>query len=222
LKRELRALLRSMDFIADRYLRRSGQGARKFFEIYRQLGSAWKFLGLQCRHDEGYRRNREGHDLCRICGHVKGVAENWRLLPVAGPIRLGGKRFHSAKRDFPNKQAAMIDVGVIHFHGTKLSVEVHNGYQSYWPGRKEPINIATDRIVRLWEGDVECWLDSNLVHVKWKPTGPRPHKPPYGAFLSELPRKMLKKFPVLLEYDHRDQLVGVNALMAPHRKKKGA
>jgi hypothetical protein len=36
--------------------------------------------------------------------------------------------------------------------------------------------------------------------------------PPYGAFVWELPRKLLKNFPVLLEYDKRRRFVGLTIL----------
>jgi hypothetical protein len=213
LKRELRQLFRSMDYV-------SQHDKKHFAAIYGQLGLAWEFLGLQCRHWDGYRRTRKGRSVCRICGKIKGTTEHWVLLPACGPVTLGRKHFPNSRRDSLDKRRAMIDAGSIQFHGAKLSVEVHNGYKSNWPDRKSPINIAADRIVRLWEGDVECWLDSYLVHVKWKQRGRQPHKPPYGAFLSELPKKMLKKFPILLEHDARDRLVGVNILIPPQRRRR--
>jgi hypothetical protein len=223
LKQELRRLLRSMDFVTKRYLTGKGRpvgNAERFAEIYQQLGLAWEFLGLQCHHEEGYRRTGEGRFVCRICGKVKGVADLWMLLPASGTITLGQKRFPGKRCDLPNKQAAVIDASKVRFHGAKLSVEVHNSYRSNLFGRAKPINIAADRIVRLWEGDVECWLDSHLVHVKWKRPGRKPHKPPYGAFPAELPRRILKKFPLLVEYDDRDRLVGVNILIPPHRRQR--
>jgi hypothetical protein len=39
-------------------LARSGRSAlsRTLGEVYQQLGLAWEFLGLQCRHWDGFRR----------------------------------------------------------------------------------------------------------------------------------------------------------------------
>jgi len=79
IKREIGKLIRSMDFVSRTYLARKNAResvVRRFFEIYQQLGLAWEFLGLQCRHWDGCRRLRDGHEVCRICGKVKAtVAE---------------------------------------------------------------------------------------------------------------------------------------------------
>ncbi|MBI5528575.1 MAG: hypothetical protein HY897_19765 [Deltaproteobacteria bacterium] len=213
LKRDLRRLFRNMDFTCRR-------NDERFAEIYLQLGWAWEFLALQCRHWDGFRRTREGHDACRICGKIKGTDDGWFLFPSKGPVTLGQKRFPHKRRDCPDKKAAMIDAGTIRFHGAKLSVEVHDGYKTNWPGSKHAMNIAADRIVRVIEGDVECWLDSHLVHVKWKRPDGRRRKPVYGGFPWELPKKLLRKFPVILEHADRGRLVGVNILISPHPRRK--
>ena len=68
LKRDLRRLLRSMDFVARQpALKRDTAEARRFAEIYQQLGLAWEFLALQCNHRGGWRKLRGGKSACKIC-----------------------------------------------------------------------------------------------------------------------------------------------------------
>ena len=53
LKKELKGLFKSMDYISDNYLNKEGINDKElevFASIYQQLGMAWEFLGLQCRH----------------------------------------------------------------------------------------------------------------------------------------------------------------------------
>jgi len=219
IKQELRRLFRSMDVISRRYLSQGGRRAKDvqtYHNIYQQLGVAWEFLALQCRHWDGYRRLRSGQQACRICGKIKGTQERWMLLPTGKPARIGSKRFPNLGRTFPTRRRAMIDCGHVHFHGATLSVEVHNAYKSRLLRGKHAINIAADRIVRLREGDVECWVDSNVVHVQWKNAFPKGKGLPYSAFAEELPKRILEKFPVLFEYDKSHNLVGVNILKAAH------
>lgn len=115
----------------------------------------------------------------------------------------------------------MIDCGRVRFHGATLSIVVHNAYKSRLFRGKHAVNVAADRIVRLREGDVDCWMDSNVVHVQWKKALRKGKGLPYSAFPSELPKGILEHFPVLLEYDKNHNLVGVNILKpayAPRRK----
>jgi hypothetical protein len=225
LKRDLRRLFRSMDFIADRYLRgraATGKTAERFFTIYQQLAVAWEFLGLQCRHWDGYRKVREGKEACRICGKIKGTDEHWLLLPRAGRKRIGRCVFpvSTSKKIFPAKNDAVIVADTVNFHGTKLTVEVQNAYKRRWPGGGRDITIAADRMIRLREGEVECWLDSNLVHVRWRPELRAKHGLPYSAFPWELPKAMLKNFPILLEHNARNRFVGVTILKSPRAEKQ--
>ena len=54
LKRDFRRLFRSMDFVSRHpALKRDTAEARRFAEIYQQLGLAWEFLSLQCQHKNG-------------------------------------------------------------------------------------------------------------------------------------------------------------------------
>jgi len=51
-----------MDFVSRHpVLKRDTAEARRLAEIHHQLGSAWEFLALQCRHREGWRELRDGH-----------------------------------------------------------------------------------------------------------------------------------------------------------------
>ncbi|MBM3859645.1 MAG: hypothetical protein FJ395_08345 [Verrucomicrobia bacterium] len=212
LKRELRRLFRAMDFISDRYLARKGAPAKlaaAFYEVYQQLGTAWEHLALQCRHWDGYRKVSGGKLACRICGKIKGTEERWLLLPAKGQKVIGVKTRPNSSRVFPSKQAATITEDGIQFHGATLRVSVHNQYKSKLFRGKHDITIARDRILRLFEDGMECWLDTYGVHLKLPPQG-KPMKPmPYSAFLSELPKRKLQKFPVMIEYDKRDHLQGV-------------
>jgi len=82
LKKELRRLERSMDFISVHpALSRDTKEAERFAEIYQQLGLAWEFLALQCRHKNGWRKASGGNFACRVCGLVKGIEEPWLLVP---------------------------------------------------------------------------------------------------------------------------------------------
>src|ERR1022692_4107012 len=82
LKRLLRELLRSMDFVSQHpALKRDSAEARRFAEIYQQLGLAWEFLALQCKHKDGWRKLRDGKSACKICGQIRGAKEQWLLLP---------------------------------------------------------------------------------------------------------------------------------------------
>ena len=49
-------------------------------------------------------------------------------------------------------------------------------------------------------------------------------RPPYGAFLFELPKRALKRFPILVEYDARGKLAGVTIFRPnpPGRRRKTA
>ncbi len=78
IKKELRKLFRSMDFVSKKFLtdgKAAGKDFQTYFNIYQQLGLAWEFLGQQCKHGDGYRKTREKHEVCKICGKVKGVKD---------------------------------------------------------------------------------------------------------------------------------------------------
>lgn len=89
LKKELNSLFKSLDLISENYL--DGKSHKKndeqFYTIFQQLGIAWEFLGLQCKHWDGYKRTKEGHEVCKICGKVKGIDESYYISP-SPPIGL--------------------------------------------------------------------------------------------------------------------------------------
>ncbi len=69
LKRDLHRLLRSMDFMSRHpSLKRDTAESQRLAEIYQQLGLAWEFLALQCRHRDGWRKVRDGKSACKVCG----------------------------------------------------------------------------------------------------------------------------------------------------------
>ena len=71
-----------MDFVSQHpALKRDTAEARRFAEIYQQLGLAWEFLALQCNHRGSWRKLKDGESACKICGTIRGVKEQWRLLP---------------------------------------------------------------------------------------------------------------------------------------------
>jgi len=74
LKTELKQVFRALDFVSKHLNTRHSPKATQhsYFNVYQSLGIAWDFLGLQCRHWDGFKRNREGKELCRICAKVKG------------------------------------------------------------------------------------------------------------------------------------------------------
>ena len=77
LKRQLRDLFKSMDFVSGRFLNNQKQKISKqdfqiYFNIYQQLGLVWEYLGSQCRHEAGYKKIKDGKMACKICGKVKG------------------------------------------------------------------------------------------------------------------------------------------------------
>ena len=208
LKQELRRLMRSMDFVSRHpsLNDKDNPECERFAELYQQLGMLWQFFGLQCRHWDGYRRNRSGTMVCRLCGIVKGAEEHWLLLPRKGDKSIGRKTVPTRKETFPHKRAAQVLTDSIRFHGVLLAVDVQNAYRSRLLNKN--ITIASDRIVRFEEGGIECVSDTHCLRIKL-PHRDRKSGLPYSAFPSELPRKFLKQFPVLLEYDKQNRFVGV-------------
>lgn len=103
LKRDLRRLIRSMDFVSRHpALKRGGPAAGGFAEIYQQLGVAWEFLALQCRHRSGWRKRRDGTSACNVCGLIRGTKEQWLLLPRLGKKTIGRRAMPNSGRTFPS------------------------------------------------------------------------------------------------------------------------
>jgi len=102
--------------------------------------------------------------------------------------------------------------GVSSHHGATLNVDVDNSYHArLFQRSKLASSVAAERIVRVEEGDIECWLDTHLAKLTLR-KHKRGERPPYGAFLFELPKHALKRFPILVEHDDRGKLVGVTIL----------
>ena len=220
LRRDLRRVLRSMDFVSRHpALKRDTAEARRMAEVYQQLGLAWEFLALQCKHRGGWRKLREGKSACKVCVLIRGVKEQWLLLPRDGKKTIGLRAMPNSKRTFPNRKAGTVVNDTIDFHGAKLNVEVLNQHRSNsrWM-RGRDWTIASDRLVRLEEGGIEVHFDSHFVGVKLC-KHKRGEMPPYTHFVSELPRKFLKKFPVMLQFDQRRQFTGL-VIFKPERKNK--
>ena len=130
------------------------------------------------------------------------------MLPRRGRKVVGRRLFPNSSGTYPNKKSASIVNDSIDFHGVKVAVGVHNAYRSrLMRGDKSAVTIAADRIVRVDEDGIECWLDAHLVEIKVRKRT-RSEPPPYHAFVSELPKRALKRFPLLVAYDGKGKLVG--------------
>ena len=71
--------------------------------------------------------------------------------------------------------------------------------------------MSLERSVTLEEDGIECSIDSNFASItlhKYK----RGEEPPYGAFIWELPKRALKKFPLLIKYTKDGELAEVSVL----------
>jgi len=221
LKQDLRRLFRSMDFVSQHpALKREGREAERLAEIYQQLGLAWEFLAMQCRHRSGWRKNHEGKFLCKVCGLIRGAKQPWLLLPRDGKKAIGCRAMPNSKRTFPTRKAATVVNDTIDFHGAKLNVEVLNPHwsQSRW-FRKHDWTIAADRLLRLKESGVEVRFGTHLVTVELR-KHKRGEMPPYSQFVWELPRKLLKHFPVMLQFDKRRRFTGLVVFKAQNRLSK--
>jgi len=72
----------------------------------------------------------------------------------------------------------------------------------------QPEGLYITHLFRLEEGGIEVRLDSHLVTVELR-KHQRGKMPPYSHFVSELPRKLLKNFPVMLQFDKRRRFTGL-------------
>ncbi len=209
-----------MDFVSRQpALKRDTAEARRFAEIYQQLGLAWEFLALQCQHRSGWRKLRDGKSACKVCGLIRGMKEQWVLLPRDGKKVIGRRAMPNSKRIFPNRKAGTVVNDTIDFRGAKLNVEVLNRHRSTsrWM-RGRDWTISEDRLVRVEEDGVEVSFCSFQVAVKLR-KHKRGEMPPYTHFVSELPRKFLKRFPVMLQFDQRNRFTGL-VIFKPERNTK--
>lgn len=211
LKKELKNLFKSMDYIADTYLYKSKKRKKdidRFFEIYQQLGLLWSFYGLQCRHWDGYKKSKN-NAICKICGKVKGIQDDHYLLPIKGK-KVIGKMVRPGKdyTDKATKKEAEIVNDTISFHGARLNVSVYNGYVSSLSGNR--INIAADRAVTLDENGLFIDLSKYIMGIKIKKI--KKGVPIFGGFLGEIPKRILKKIPIILSYTKNGKLAEIELL----------
>jgi hypothetical protein len=205
LKKELKSLFKSMDFISNNFLKGEGVHEKDFqtyFNIYQQLALAWEFLGLHCRHWDGYREIEDKKETCKICGKVKGVDYYYYLLPRKGIKKLCAKLRPNSKKTFRNKKEAEIVNDTIDFYGATLNVDVNNAYKSKVLGDKA-ITIASDRIVKLKERGIECYIDQHLIYITMDRKKKKFGKEKYGGFPWEIKRDKLKNFPVIFDFDEK-------------------
>ncbi len=215
IKEELKSLFRSMDYISDNYLNKEGIDDKEleiFANIYQQLGMAWEFLGLQCRHWDGYKKTRDRKQVCKICGKVRDADETHILLSVKGHKKIGRKKMPDSKKTFRTKKEAEILYDSINFHGASLKVDVYNSYKSKFFKKELDINIAAERSVRLKESGVECSIDQHTINIRIGPRKEKGSKPDYGNFAFELKKKDLKHFPVLFKFDDNFKFSGLTIL----------
>jgi hypothetical protein len=213
LKKELKNLFNSMDFICDNFLSREAADEKqfqRFYNIYKQLAIAWEHLGLQCKHWDGFRKTKEKNEACRICGKTKGVDDQYYLLPRSGRKKIGKKLFPNSKKVFENREQATIVNDTVDFYGASLNVDVHNRYKSKL--FKDKITLADERIVTLNESGIECSIDSHLIHIKLNKPAKNIGKKKYGALLRELRKKDLINFPVIIDYDENNNFLGLTIL----------
>ncbi len=215
LKKELKSLFRSMDYVSDNFLNKEGINDKEreiFANIYQQLGMAWEFLGLQCKHWDGYKKTRDRKEVCKICGKVRDIGETHILLPVKGHKKIGKKKTPDSKKTFRTKKEAKILYDSIDFHGSHLKVDVHNSYKSKLFKKELDINMAAERIVRLKESGIECSIDQHTINIRISPKKEKGSKPDYGNFVFELRKKDLKHFPVMFKFDDNFKFSGLTIL----------
>lgn len=212
-KRQMNAILKRMDFVSNNFPckeKEAGKDFQIYFDIYQQLGLAWKFLGLQCKHWEGYGKTRDNKEACRICGKVKGTEDAFVLLSSKGMKRLGVKAKPNSKETFATNKDARIINDAVNFHGASINVDVHNAYKSQIFDKG--ITMAAERIVSVREDNIECHIDQHLVHVRLNDADKKSGKKKYGGFPWELARKNLKHFPLIFHFDEKHRMLGLTIL----------
>jgi hypothetical protein len=213
LKKQLNSLFKSMDFVSKHFLDNTKMGEKEFelyFRIYQQLGLAWEFLGLQCKHWDGYKKTRDKKEACRICGKIKGANDFHILLSQKEPKKLGVKLKPNSKKTFETKKDAEIVYDTIDFYGAVVNVDVHNSYKSKLFDKG--INMAAERIVNLKEDNVECSIDEHLIHIRLLDKDRKRRGKKYGGFPWEIRRKDLKHFPVIFDFDEKYKFFGLTIL----------
>lgn len=215
---QMRRLHRCLDFASrSSRLDKSRRNQRALAEIYQMLALAWEFLALQCRHLDGWRRAKDGTSVCRVCGTRRDAAEHWLLLPRSGRKVIGRMTRPTSRRTLSDRAAATVLKDELSFHGVRLQVEVLNPHRSRL-FRGSEVNIMADRLVKVGESGAECSFDDFSVRLQLGKRA-RGAEPPFGALLSELPRRMLRELPVMVEYDRWNRLVGVIAFKVRKGKR---
>ncbi len=213
IKEQLGTLFQSMDFVSNNFLDSEKMGKKEsqiFFNIYQQLGLAWEYLGLQCKHWDGYKRTRDKKKTCKICGKVKGADDFHILLSQKGPKKLGVKLKPNSKKTFETKNDAKIVNDTINFYGALINIDVHNSYKSSVFGKG--INMAAERIVNVIEENIECHINQHLVYIRLCDKDREARKKRYGGFPWEIKKKNLKHFPVIFDFDERYNFFGLTIL----------
>ncbi len=221
-KKDLKSLFRSLDFVSNHFLkgRRKRSKEDLYFNIYQGLGLAWEFLGLQCKHWDGYKLNKEGRELCRICGKVKGIRDQFFLILADGAKNIGIRVVPNSKEVFEDKSKAQLVRDKIVFHGAALDVDVHNSYKSRLFGKEREITIAADRTVALMEDGITCSVDPYVINVRAEPQS-RNRRPRYGGFPWELSKEKLRHFPVIFRFGDRYKFLGLTILRPARRSRYG-
>ena len=93
--------------------------------------------------------------------------------------------------------------------GTKSKPDSKNSYQSKLFGDK--INIAAERSLTVKENGIECNLNEYTIHIRLG-SNKIPVNKKYGALPWELPKKYLKNFPVIFDFDTKYRLLGLTIL----------
>jgi succinate dehydrogenase flavin-adding protein (antitoxin of CptAB toxin-antitoxin module) len=217
LKQDFKRLFKSMDFVVDNYLNKEDPSVTEnelevFSNIYQQLGLLWDFLGLKCKHWDGFRKTKDKHEVCKICGKNKSIDDTNILLPAKSHKKIGRKLKPNSKNTFGTKKEAKILHDSIDFHGARLKVDVHNSYKSKLFGNKPDISIAAERTVQLKESGIECCIGQHTIDIQLSPAREKGSKPDYGNFVFEMRKKDLKHFPVILNFDDNFKFSGLTIL----------
>ena len=213
IKRELKSLFKSMDFVSNNFFNNKKVGKadlRIYSNIYQQLGIAWEFLGLQCEHWNGYKKIKEEKKVCKICGKLKGADDSYYLIPKKGAKKIGAMLRPDSKKSFDSKRDAEVLNDTMEFHGASLNVDVHNAYKSKVLEDKTRINIAAERIVALKERGIKCYIDNHLIYVELDKKKMNVGKEIYGGFPWEIKRTKLRNFPVIFDFDENYKLSGLS------------
>jgi hypothetical protein len=140
------------------------------------------------------------------------VDETHIILPARGHKKIGKKLMPTSKKTFKTKMGAQILADSIDFHGAKLKIDVHNSYKSRVFGDKSGINLAAERIVELKESGIKCSVSQHRIDIQVAPEKKKGSKPDYSNFVSELRKKDLEHFPVILHFDDSFKFSGLTIL----------